>query len=66
MKDSDIQIRPIGIGEILRHITGKCVTTVLRKDTQEAAGPLQYYRHAVEHHSAIHVARRAFEDDDAS
>ena len=31
--DNNIQIRPIGVGEVLRRITGKCITSVLRKDT---------------------------------
>jgi len=34
-------LRPIGIGEILRRIIGKCVMMVLKKDVQEDAGPLQ-------------------------
>ena len=34
-------LRPIGIGEILRRIIGKCVMMVLKKDVQKDAGPLQ-------------------------
>ena len=34
-------VRPIGVGEVLRRLVGKCVGWVLKKDIQEAAGPLQ-------------------------
>ena len=34
-------MRPIGIGEVTRRIVGKCISWVLRKDIQQAAGPLQ-------------------------
>ena len=67
MKDgstvSNIQVRPIGIGEVLRRITGKCLTTILRKDTQDAAGILQTCSGApCAMEAAIHAAAKAFED----
>jgi hypothetical protein len=34
-------IRPIGIGEVLRRITAKAVTRLLKSDIQMAAGSLQ-------------------------
>ena len=34
-------MRPIGIGEVTRRILGKYISWVLRKDIQQAAGPLQ-------------------------
>ena len=34
-------MHPIGIGEVTRRIVGKCISWVLRKDIQQAAGPLQ-------------------------
>lgn len=34
-------LRPIGIGEVLRRIMGKCVMAVLKKDVLKAAGNLQ-------------------------
>ena len=34
-------IRPVGVGELLRRIVGKCVVNVVRDDIQLAAGPLQ-------------------------
>ena len=63
--ESNIQIRPIGIGDVLRRITGKCITTVLRKDTQEAAGILQTcsgVSSAIE--AAIFATRKAFSDEE--
>ena len=34
-------IRQIGVGEVLRHIIGKSISWTLKKDIQEAVGPLQ-------------------------
>ena len=34
-------VRPIGIGEVTRQIVGKCISWVLCKDIQQAAGPAQ-------------------------
>ena len=39
--DKNPGLRPIGIGEVLRRITGKAVLSVLRKDVENAAGGLQ-------------------------
>ena len=40
MKEDD-GVRPVGVGETLRRIIGKCVTKVLGKDIQQASGTLQ-------------------------
>ena len=37
----EIQVRPIGVGEVMRRIVGKAISWCLREDIQEAAGPLQ-------------------------
>ena len=37
----ELQIRPIGVGEVLRRIIGKTISWSLSQDIQEAAGPLQ-------------------------
>ena len=40
MKDTDtneVHVRPIGIGEVIRRITGKCITTILKLDIQDMA-----------------------------
>ena len=34
-------VRPIGVGEVVRRLIGKCIGWVVKKDIQEAAGPLQ-------------------------
>ena len=39
--DKNPGLRPIGIGEVLRRITGKAVLSVLRKDVEKVAGGLQ-------------------------
>ena len=39
--DKNPGVRPIGIGETTRRIVGKCISWILRKDIQQAAGPLQ-------------------------
>ena len=64
--NKDPGLRPIGIGEVLRRIIGKAVTTVCRTDIQVAAGGLQLCAGipgGVE--AGIHSLRQMFEDDDA-
>ena len=39
--DKNPGVRPIGVGEVLRRIVGKCIGWVLKEDIQLAAGPLQ-------------------------
>ena len=39
--DKSPGIRPIGIGEVLRRIMGKAVSSTLRNDIKLSAGPLQ-------------------------
>ena len=35
-------VRPIGAGEVIRRVIGKCdIRWIMKKDIQEAAGPLQ-------------------------
>ena len=58
-------MRPIGIGEIIRRIIGKCIGWVLKKDIQEAAGPLQMatgIQSGAE--AAIHSMKEIFENDE--
>ena len=35
------EVRPIGVGEVIRRITGKCVMRVIKQDVIEASGSLQ-------------------------
>ena len=63
--DKNPGVRPIGVGEVLRRIAGKCIGWVLRKDIQEAAGPLQTatgLQSGAE--AAIHCMREIFADSD--
>ena len=39
--EKELQIRPIGVGEVLRRIVGKTIAWALSEDIQEAAGSLQ-------------------------
>ena len=39
--NTNIQIRPIGVGEVMRRIIGKTISWSLSGEIQEAAGPLQ-------------------------
>ena len=59
--DKNPGIRPIGVGEVLRRIIGKTVTTFLKEEIQEAAGPLQVsagYSAGAE--AAIHAMSQVF------
>ncbi|KAG1714378.1 Protein lifeguard 1 [Nymphon striatum] len=63
--DKNPGLRPIGIGEVLRRIIGKCVTFILKKDLQTTAGGLQLcvgQEGGAE--AAIHGMRDIFQDDE--
>ena len=63
-KDGKPGVRPIGIGEVLRRLTGKLTVNVIKDDIIEAAGPLQTcsgLKSGIE--ASIHAMRRVFEDD---
>ena len=63
MKDDD-GVKPVGIGETLRRIIGKCVIKVLSKDVQNAAGSLQTctgVESGIE--AAIHAVARVFQEE---
>ena len=58
-----LQVRPIGIGEVLRRIVGKSVMILLKADITAAAGPLQAcagHRGGVE--AAVHAMKDIFDD----
>ena len=60
----DNGVRPVGIGEVLRRIIGKCVTQVLREDIQKASGSLQTcagIESGIE--AAIHAMHKTFNED---
>ena len=58
-------VRPVGIGEVLRRIIGKCVVSVLKSDIQYAAGGLQTWtgiKSGIE--AAVHMNNKAWQDKD--
>ena len=63
-KEGNPGVRPIGIGEVLRRIIGKCVVSLLKADVQHAAGCLQLctgIRSGIE--AAVHMNEQAWHDD---
>ena len=64
-KEGKPGVRPIGIGEVLRRLTGKLVVNVIKDDIIHAARPLQTcsgLRSGIE--AAIHAMRRVFKHND--
>ena len=63
-QDKNPGVRPIGVGEVLHRIVGKCIGCVLKVDIPLAAGPLQTatgLQSGAE--AAIHSMQCIFEDD---
>ena len=63
LKTHSNDVRPIGIGEVLWRIIGKCVIDIAKEDVQKAVGNLQVCagQHAgVE--AAIHALRELYDD----
>ena len=59
------EVRPIGVGEVIRRIIGKCVTRVTKQDVINASGAMQVcagQRSGEE--AAIHAMRNIFEGDE--
>ena len=62
--DGSPGVRPVGIGEVLRRITGKLLIGVIKDDITTAAGPLQTctgIKAGIE--AAIHAMRQVFEEE---
>ena len=60
----ELQIRPIGVGEVLRRIIGKTISWSLNSEMQQASGPLQVstgLKGGAE--SAIHSMKKIFDDE---
>ena len=65
--DKNPGVRPIGVGEVLRHIVGKTISNFAIDDIREAAGPLQACAgHGAGAESAIHAMRQAFENESSN
>ena len=57
--------RPIGIGEVVRRIIGKCIMAVVKDDVRRAAGNLQVCAgQQAGGEAAIHAMREIFEHED--
>ena len=59
------KVRPIGVGEVIRRITGKCVMSVTKQDVIDACGSLQVCTgHKSGSEAAVHAMRSIFDADD--
>ena len=57
-------VRPIGVGEVIRRICGKCVMNIAKRDVVEASGSLQLCAGQKSgSEAAIHAMHRIFEAD---
>ena len=59
--DKNPSIRPIGIGEVLRRIMGKAVSSFTKEDTMKSVGPLQL---SVGQKAAAHAMRDIYDDSE--
>ena len=58
-------MRPIGVGEVIRRICGKCVMNIAKRDVVEASGSLQLCAGQKSgSKAAIHAMHSIFEADD--
>ena len=58
-------VRPIGVGEVIRRIIGKCVTKVTKREVMDASGSLQVCAGQKSgSEAAIHAMREIFEADE--
>ena len=59
------EVRPIGVGELIRRIIGKCVTRVAKQDVINASGAMQVCAGQKSGGEAvIHAMRNIFEADE--
>ena len=59
--EKELQIRPIGVGEVLRRIVGKTIAWAHSEDMQEAAGSLQVSTGLKGGSEAIHAMKDLYE-----
>ena len=58
-------VRPIGVGEVIRRIIGKCVMRVTKPDVVDASGSLQVCAgHKSGSEASIHTMRNIFDADE--
>ena len=59
------ELRPIGVGEVIRRIIGKCVSRVGKQDVIDACGATQVCAgHKSGSEAAIHAIHNIFESDE--
>ena len=59
-------LRPVGIGEILRRITGKVMVSHIRKDLISSVGSLQVFAgHEAGCESIMHAMRKIYEEEES-
>lgn len=59
------EVRPVGVGEVIRRIIGKCVTKVTKQGVIDASGSLQLYAGLKSGSDAVvHAMHSIFEADD--
>ena len=64
-QDKNPGVRPIGVGEILKRVVGKCIEWVLKNDIQTSAGPLQVATGLQSgSEAAIHSMKEIFDSDE--
>lgn len=58
-------VRPIGVGETVRHIISKAILSIIGPDIQEAAGAFQLCAgHEAGCETAVHAMRKIFLEDE--
>ena len=63
--DKNPGCRPIGVGEVLRRIIGKCIMEVVKDDVGKAVGNLQVCAgQQAGGEAAVHSMRKIFEEED--
>lgn len=62
--DKNPEIRPIGVGEVLRRIVGKTIAGFLKEEIKQAAGNLQVCAgHSAGSEAAIHAMSQVFAEE---
>ena len=62
--DKNPGVRPIGIGEVIMRIIGKCIMEIIREDVKEAAGNLQVCTgQRAGGEAAIHAVKRMYQEE---
>jgi len=61
------EVRPIGVGEVIRRIIGKCVTKVTKQDILESRGSLQVCAgHKSRSEAAVHAMNSLFQHNETN